>query len=132
MRILVAISFGLLLWATGLGCVASAQEPQAQTQPENARKILSKVLPVYPELAHKMNLEGVVKLRVTVAPNGTVKFVETLGGSPVLAKAAEIAVYKWRWIQAKEESKELVELQSIHDLPGNYRASNAKTSANHE
>jgi TonB family protein len=111
MRILAAISFGLLLLATSLGCVARAQEPQAQPQPENARKILSKVLPVYPELAHKMNLEGVVKLRVTVAANGNVKLVETLGGSPVLAKAAEIAIYKWRWVQGKEESKELVEIK---------------------
>ena len=58
-----------------------------------------------------MNLEGSVKIRVTVAPNGTVKSAETVGGSPLLVKAAENAIYKWRWAPAKLESKELVEMR---------------------
>lgn len=82
-----------------------------ETQTDTTRKVVNKAVPVYPELARRMNLEGAVKLRVTVAPNGTVKFVETLGGSPLLVSAAENAIYKWRWIPAKEESKELVEMR---------------------
>jgi TonB family protein len=68
-------------------------------------------MPVYPELARKMALEGTVKLQVTVAPNGTVKSVQAVGGSPVLVKAAEDSVYKFRWIPAKQESKELIEMR---------------------
>jgi len=58
-----------------------------------------------------MNIEGTVKIRVTVAPNGTVKAAETVGGSPLLVKAAENAVYKWRWIPSKQESKQIVEMR---------------------
>jgi len=36
--------------------------------------------------------------------------VETIGGHPVLAAAAEQAVYKWKWTKAKEESMELVQV----------------------
>ena len=72
---------------------------------------MNTAIPDYPELARKMNLQGTVKLRVTVAPSGTVKSVETLGGSPLLVKAAENAIYKWRWIPTKEESKEHVEMR---------------------
>jgi protein TonB len=82
-----------------------------EAQSDNGRAIVSRVVPNYPELARKMNLEGTVKLQVTVAPNGTVKSAQAVGGSPVLVKAAEDAIYKWRWIPAKQESKELVEIR---------------------
>jgi protein TonB len=82
-----------------------------EAQSDNGRAIVSRVVPIYPELARKVNLEGTVKLQVTVAPNGTVKSAQAVGGSPVLVKAAEDAIYKWRWIPAKQESKELVEIR---------------------
>jgi TonB family protein len=104
---LVAISMWVLIVGSMLGRTALAQEEH----PDSARKILNRVAPIYPELARTMKLEGTVRLRATVAPNGTVKFVETVGGSPVLVKAAENAMYKWRWIPGKEESKELVEVR---------------------
>lgn len=97
----------LLLWAAMVDRTMLAQEAQS----DSTRKVVNRAVPVYPELARKMSLEGTVKLRVTVAPNGTVKFTETLGGSPLLVRAAENAIYKWRWIPAKEESKELVEMR---------------------
>ena len=80
-------------------------------QAESQRKVISKVMPNYPELARRMHLEGTVKLMVTVAPNGTVKSTEAVGGSPVLVRAAEDTVYKWRWAPAPQDSRELVELQ---------------------
>src|SRR5215469_9504486 len=83
MRILGALFFGLLLWATSARFTLAQETP---LQDDTGRKILSKTVPMYPELARKMNLEGVVKLRVTVAPNSTVKYMETLGGSPVIGE----------------------------------------------
>jgi TonB family protein len=56
-------------------------------------------------------LEGTVRLLVTVAPDGTVKSLQIRGGHPLLAHAAEAAVYKWRWITAKEGSEENVEVK---------------------
>ena len=107
MRRLTAISMGFLLFGAAFDPTTPAQE----TVVENSRKIVSGIVPSYPELARKMKLEGTVKLQVTVAPNGTVKFVQAVGGSPVLMKAAEDSVYKFRWIPAKQESKELVEMR---------------------
>ena len=56
-----------------------------------------------------MNVEGRVRLLVTVAPNGIARAIEPLGGSRLLLKAAEDAVYKWKWA-ASSETKEVVEL----------------------
>jgi TonB family protein len=78
--------------------------------PEHGRKVTSRVMPSYPELARQMRITGTVRLVAVVAPNGTVKMTEPVGGSPVLLKAAEDAVMKWRYAPGAEESKELIEL----------------------
>lgn len=82
----------------------------AQEPPETARKIITKVVPVYPELANKMQIRGTVRVEAVVAPNGKVKFTQVLGGSPVLVKAAVDAIEKWKWGPAPQETKELIEL----------------------
>src|SRR5258708_19211552 len=82
----------------------------AQEQPETTRKIVSKVVPVYPELANKMQIRGTVKVEAVVAANGKVKFTQVIGGSPLLAKAAVDAIEKWKWGPAAQETKELIEL----------------------
>jgi TonB family protein len=108
MRRLAAI---LVLVLCAMGVFASL--PALAQQPEGQRKILNKVIPHYPELARQTKLKGTVKLAVTVAPNGSVKSVQTVGGNPVLLKAAQDAIYKWKWAPAVQESKELVEM-TIH------------------
>jgi TonB family protein len=100
---MVRLSFSALL----LGGILCAQEMVV----ESTRKIVSQAKPVYPSIARNMNLEGAVKLEVNVAPNGAVKSVQAVGGSPVFVPAAEDAVYKFRWVPAKVESKEHVEIR---------------------
>ena len=56
-----------------------------------------------------MKLGGTVKVVAVVAADGNVKSVEPMGGSPVLLKAAEDAVAKWKFAPGAE-SKETVEL----------------------
>ena len=80
-------------------------------QARGPRQILTKVIPRYPDLARPMRLEGTVKVAVTVAPNGSVKSVQPVGGHPLLLRAAEDAIYKWKWSPAPEESQELIELR---------------------
>jgi len=75
-----------------------------------ARKVKSKVSPVYPDIARRMNISGMVKLVVVVAPNGSVKSVKPLGGHPLLVSAAQDAVKKWKFESASEESSGVVEL----------------------
>ncbi|MGC2476483.1 MAG: energy transducer TonB [Candidatus Sulfotelmatobacter sp.] len=77
----------------------------------STRKIVVQTSPVCPDLARRMNLQGMVKLLVTVAPDGSVKSVEIRGGHPLLANAAETAVHEWRWTSAAAESKEVVEMR---------------------
>jgi membrane protein involved in colicin uptake len=55
-----------------------------------------------------MSLAGTVRVIAVVAADGDVKSVEPLGGSPVLIKAAEDAVAKWKFAPGGE-SKEVVE-----------------------
>jgi len=96
-----------LLWAAvGVVVLSSCWAQQEQSQ----RKIVDRAVPAYPELARKLNITGIVKVRALVQPGGRVKTLEAVGGNPVLAKAAVDAVQKWRWEPASQESTENVEL----------------------
>lgn len=74
--------------------------------------------PVYPELARKMHIRGVVKIEAVVKPNGTVKSTRILGGNPVLIEAAKDAVTRWKFESAAAESTEIVQL-AFGDQDGN-------------
>jgi TonB family protein len=105
------IAVGLLLlggWAATGAPLAWGQEIKGQ---ETIRKVKNKVPPLYPELARRMNISGVVKVRVTVAANGSVKDAQLVGGHPVLANAAMDAVKKWRFETRPEETSETVEFR---------------------
>ena len=62
--------------------------------------------PVYPELAQRVGIQGVVKLQVRVQKDGRVEVLKLLQGEPVLAEAAITAVKQWRgkpaWINGKQ------------------------------
>jgi periplasmic protein TonB len=82
-----------------------------QDQPENPRKVLSRVAPTYPDLARRTNVHGVVKLLVVVAPDGKVMSTEVVGGNPVLAQAAVAAVRKWRYEATPRQTYTPVEIR---------------------
>jgi TonB family protein len=94
---------------------AAAAFAQDVDLPDHGRKVAHRVMPSYPELAKQMRITGTVRLVAVVAPNGTVKMTEPVGGSPVLLKAAEDAVMKWKYAPGPEESKELIELHFSPD-----------------
>jgi TonB family protein len=84
----------------------------AQQQPsENKRKVVTRVVPGYPDLARRMNVRGVVKLEALVATNGNVKSLQIRGGHPLLTEAAQSAILKWRWEPASHETREPVEVR---------------------
>jgi TonB family protein len=82
-----------------------------EAQGELVRRAKSKVAPVYPELARKLNLTGTVKVEVVVSPNGTVKDAKVVGGHPVLATAALEAARKWRFEPTALESSGIVDFK---------------------
>ena len=87
-----------------------AQQNQAQND-EILRRAKSKVQPIYPDLARKMNISGTVKIEVVVAPNGAVKDARVVGGHPVLAGAALDAAKKWRFESASSESTGVIDFK---------------------
>jgi TonB family protein len=93
---------------TLLGAGGSAQN-QPSSETDSARRVVRKTTPAYPEIAKRMNLGGTVRVIAVVAADGNVKSVEPMGGSPVLIKAAEDAVAKWKFAPGGE-SREMVEL----------------------
>ncbi|RPJ55315.1 MAG: energy transducer TonB [Acidobacteria bacterium] len=60
-------------------------------------RLIYRVEPVYPPLAMKARVEGVVMLQVTVNEMGVVESVEVASGHPLLVKAAVDAVSQWRY-----------------------------------
>jgi TonB family protein len=103
-----AILLAVIAIVAGTG-VTGLRAQEAQN--EIVRRAKSKVWPVYPELAKKMNITGTVKVEVTVSPNGTVKDAKVVGGHPVLASAALDAVKKWRFELAPAESIGVVDFK---------------------
>jgi TonB family protein len=80
--------------------------------PGNAsdRAVKTKVPPVYPEIAKRMKITGVVKVEATVDADGKVTDVKTLSGSRTLSPAAEEAVRKWKFAPAAVTSTEDVDV----------------------
>lgn len=62
---------------------------------EGGRKLITRVEPVYPSTLHANHIGGVVRLKVTIAPSGSVESVELLGGNPILGDSAMAAVKRW-------------------------------------
>jgi TonB family protein len=107
MNRLVAVAFLMLFGLFAYAPPSFAQEEQT----DSARKILTRVMPQYPEMARTMNIRGSVKAEVLVKPNGAVKSVDVKGGHPVLVRAAQEAIYRWKWEPAARETREPIEVK---------------------
>ncbi len=99
------VAAGLMALVFG---VAAVTPTAAQ---EESRKVKSKVAPLYPELARKMAVTGMVKLEVTIAANGSVKGAKPIGGHPLLVDSAMDAVRKWKFEPASEDTTQVVEFR---------------------
>jgi protein TonB len=86
-----------------LGGVANAPPPPPPPAPVRVGgsikepKITKMVQPVYPEIAVKNRIEGVVVLEATVTEKGTVDKLKVISGPPALVPAAIAAVQQWRY-----------------------------------
>jgi TonB family protein len=103
----------VLLAVLTLGLAAAPVHVSAQQaqNDELVRRAKSKVQPLYPELARKMNISGTVKIEVVVASNGSVKEARVVGGHPVLANAALDAAKKWRFEPSSGESTGVIDFR---------------------
>ena len=100
---------GILSWSSVFVPTANAQTAQAAQTPaptqSSTRKLKLSSPPEYPELARKMNIQGVARVLLTVNPEGKVVAVKELGGNPVLVTALVQAVKKWKYEPADRESE---------------------------
>jgi TonB family protein len=84
----------LLLYCAGPG----------RAQENNARKVLKKAPVGYPYILKSKGIGGIVRLRVFVKPDGTVRDAEVLGGNPILAESAQKSVVQWKFSPGSSET----------------------------
>ena len=84
--------------------------PSGDVKDHGGRKVKSSVKPAYPDVARQMHITGTVRLEATVGPDGKVRDTRVVGGSPMLAQEATIAVKKWKYEEAAKETVEVVEV----------------------
>ena len=106
----VVLGFWVITAGTRMLYVPAMAQESVKTE-ELSRKPKTKVAPVYPDVARRMGVAGIVKLSVVVAPNGTVKSSKVIGGHPVLVNAAMDAMKQWKFESAPTESSGTVEFK---------------------
>jgi TonB family protein len=97
-----SLVIAVVVWNTMALPSATLQTSQTQA---TTRKLKLSVPPEYPELARKMNIQGVARVLLTVTTDGRVVGVKELGGNPVLVAALVQAVKKWKYEPADRESE---------------------------
>ncbi len=100
----------ILIAAAAIFAALSTWTSTAQTPGHSERRVVYKVAAVYPELAKRDHIRGVVRLEVLVGSNGMVRSTKPLGGAPVLIPSAIDAVRQWRFEAAPKETTEIVQI----------------------
>jgi len=73
-------------------------------QAQEGRKVLSNPVPVYPEVARRLHLTGVVKVQVVIGADGRIKEKNVIGGHPILVSAVEDTLKNWKYAPASGET----------------------------
>jgi TonB family protein len=76
----------------------------ASVHAQENRKALSNPAPIYPEVAKRLHLVGVVKVQVVIGPDGRIKEKNFIGGHPVLVNAVEETLKNWKYAPASGET----------------------------
>jgi TonB family protein len=73
---------------------------------EFRKHLIASPPPVYPDIAQRAGVQGVVRLQVRAGKDGHIEVLKLIEGSPTLADAAICAVKQWRvspsWMSAKK------------------------------
>ena len=85
---------------------------EAQNTP-GLRKLVYKVAPKYPRELKQNAIGGIVRLSISINPNGSVARISPLGGNPILVDAATLAVKQWKYVPADRPTTTQVQLDFI-------------------
>jgi TonB family protein len=105
------LGYGLALILGGSLAAAPRVSAQDNSQENAKRKVKTKAVPEYPQLARQINATGKVKIEATIAADGRVTSTKVIGGSPLLVGAAQDALKKWRFEPAAKDSVEVIEFE---------------------
>lgn len=89
---------GALFFSPLLAC------PMTSHAQDFARKIVKKIIAQYPAILKSKGIGGVVRLKVFIKPDGSVRDTEVIGGNPILAESAQKAVLQWKFTPASSET----------------------------
>ena len=98
-------ALGLALLLAGSAILPPRALAQDASTDAAKRKVRSKVVPDYPQLAKQMNVTGKVKIEATIAADGHVVSTRVVGGSPLLVNAALDAIKRWRFEPAPKDPR---------------------------
>jgi len=107
---------GHICLGVGLVTMALLSVPNASIRAQNGvgvRKLVYKVAPKYPRELKQNEIGGIVRLSVSINPNGSVGRVTAIGGDPVLVDAASVAVKQWRYVAADHATTTEVQLDFV-------------------
>ncbi|HEY6413518.1 MAG TPA: energy transducer TonB [Edaphobacter sp.] len=97
--------------ARSLICIGSlVLSASAALAGDSHRAVVTRVPPVYPELAHRMHVGGKVVLLVEIQPDGSVSDTKVESGHALLVPAAQDAVRKWKFTPNPSASESEVEI----------------------
>lgn len=71
---------------------------------QEARKVLVRPTPRYPEIAKRLNLVGTVKVEIVIGPDGKIKNTNVLGGHPILVNSTLDTLREWKYEPSKVET----------------------------
>jgi len=77
---------------------------------DGGRAVVKRVSPIYPELAKRMHISGLVVLQITVQPDGKVSDTKVQSGHALLAPAAEDAVRQWHFAPGPDSTQTTVDV----------------------
>ena len=97
----------ILLFLSASTISVKAQDAQ------NPRELIYKVAPKYPPELKQNEIGGIVRLSISISPNGSVGKVSVIGGHPVLVDAATIAVKQWKYKPADHPTSTEVQMQFV-------------------
>jgi TonB family protein len=82
-------------------------------QDNSGRKVVKKTPVPYPAILRVKGIGGVVRLKVFVKPDGTVRDAEVVGGNPILAESAQKSVMQWKFTAGSSETA--IEISVVFD-----------------
>ena len=100
-------TFGVLML---VGLLLASME--AQNAPP-LRKLVYKVAPKYPRELKQNAIGGIVRLSISINPNGSVAKISPIGGNPILVDAATLAVRQWKYAPAEHPTTTQIQLDFI-------------------